>query len=280
MGIITVGCLKCGLIQTNPRPSQEGINYFYIHDYRYYYHGVKSANLKHIQKFNKDIRFQNVSKFLFEYISFSSSSSLLDIGCSEGEFFVALRNFGYKGHLYGVEINSNFAKFAAGRSDALVVKQVGDLTSKFDLITMNHVFEHFLNPNFLINQIKSKLKKDGYVYIDVPDAEEYSRLDDLHIAHLFHYTQRTLAVIFENAGFQIVLCEKYSPIGHPKSIRLLAKLSKNRIQRKYLSTYRSENHTWKKINDISILSKRVRVLLSLIPGFSGLYHFIKRQFKA
>lgn len=281
MGIKTVGCLNCGLIQTNPRPTQDSINYFYAHDYRYFYQGLKSANLKHIQKFNKNIRFQNVSKFLSEYIPFSSTSfSLLDIGCSEGEFFVALRSLGYKGHLCGVEINSNFAKFAAKRSDAKVVKQIEDFTSKFNFITMHHVFEHFLNPQYLINKIKSKLRKGGYVYIDVPDADEYSNLDDLHIAHLFHYTQRTLPVIFENAGFTIVLCEKYSPIGHPKSIRLLARFANIRTQRKYSSTTRSESLAWKKITTISILNKRVKVLLSLVPGLSRLYRLIKNQLKA
>jgi SAM-dependent methyltransferase len=280
MGLITVGCMECGLIQTNPRPSQKGITHFYTNDYRSFYQGQKSPNLAYIQKFNKDTRLGNTSDFLSQFISFSSLKvSLLDIGCSEGELFVALRRAGYKGNLFGIEINSDFAKYAANRIDAEVVPRIEDLMTKFNVISMNHVFEHFLYPNSLINQLKSKLRKGGYLYIDVPDAEEYSRLDDLHIAHLFHYTQRTLTALFESAGFEVVLCEKYSPLAHPKSIRLVARVARNGINYKHNTKVQSENVAWQKVAQVSILNKRIKVFLALIPGVVKFYHLLKNILK-
>jgi hypothetical protein len=144
---------------------------------------------------------------------------------------------------------------------------------------MNHVFEHFLNPNFLINQLKRKLRKGGYIYIDVPDAEEYSRLDDLHIAHLFHYTQRTLAAIFESSGFEVIQCEKYSPVAHPKSIRLVAKVAGDGVNKNQITTSQSESFAWQKITQISILKKRAKVLIALIPGVIRFSHLLKSAIK-
>ncbi|MGJ4748410.1 class I SAM-dependent methyltransferase, partial [Leptospira sp. SA-E8] len=146
----------------------------------------------------------------------------LDVGCSEGVFFGALRDIGYGEEMYGVEPNPEFAAFAARQTGARVYPSLDGLTERFDLITLSHVFEHFLRPDEFLREIRKNLSETGLLYIDVPDVNEYASLADLHIAHLYHFSSRTLTELLEVSGFKVVACEAHRPPHHPRSVRLVA----------------------------------------------------------
>jgi len=59
--------------------------------------------------------------------------------------------------------------------------------------------------------------------VDVPDASAYSSLNDLHIAHLYHFSSRTLTAIAEKSGLSMSRIESHSPPRHPSSLRALLK---------------------------------------------------------
>jgi SAM-dependent methyltransferase len=151
----------------------------------------------------------------------SKQSAVLDFGCGEGSLFAALRKAGFTGAFYGVELNASFGEFASRYGDATVSNSIRS-REPVDLAIMNHVLEHLSDPIGVLREIASLLKKDGRLYIDVPDAEEYGSIYDLHIAHIYHFTQRTLKSLVEKAGYTVLLVEKHSPPFHPRSVRLVA----------------------------------------------------------
>ena len=68
------------------------------------------------------------------------------------------------------------------------VGEIGKLKikKKFDLITLNKVLEHVENPvNFLKNSIKF-LKKDGLIYIEVPDSKAKIKLIGIRPGEKLH----------------------------------------------------------------------------------------------
>ena len=146
---------------------------------------------------------------------------MLDFGCGEGSLFAALRKAGFIGNFYGVELNSSFGEYASRYGDATVSNAI-QAREQVDLAVVNHVLEHLYDPIGTLREIRKLIKPEGYLYVDVPDAEEYGTIYDLHIAHIYHFTERTLKNIVQQAGFLVNKVEKHYPPHHPKSIRLVA----------------------------------------------------------
>jgi SAM-dependent methyltransferase len=261
MGIKTVGCMHCGLIQSNPRPSENGLNVFYSRDYRRFYQNVVKPSDSYILNTKKNERMDYTVKYLNSTIDFSNINSVLDFGCSEGALFEALIRDGYNRQLLGVEPNEDFANFIRLNRNIQVYPSIDKIDKSFDLIILIHVFEHLLYPNLILEKILLNIKEGGYIYIDVPDADEYTDLSSLHIAHIYHFTTGTLKAMLEKAGFTVLTCEKHNPPFHPKSVRILARYFSESKVKGEIPTAQSELNTWLKVKRIStiffLLKKRL-----------------------
>lgn len=222
LGLRTVGCRGCGLLQTNPRPDAAGLGTFYAHHYRRLYQGVADPDAAYVSTWRKGERLRYTAAHLMQALQLGSHSHLLDYGCGEGSLFVALRQAGYEGRLFGVEPNERFARFAAEHGRAEVAATLPDLRD-LDAAVLNHVLEHLADPVGLLRSVRQRLKPGGWLYIDVPDADRYVNVSDLHIAHILHFTARTLPALVTAAGFEVVRCETHDPPHHPLSLRLQAR---------------------------------------------------------
>lgn len=281
MGLNTVGCVHCGLVQTNPRPSAQGLNTFYSNFYRRYYQGVVSPSQAYVTKMRKEERFARAVSFIRSHINLNDiKGEVLDVGCSEGGFFKALRMSGFDGKLFGVEPNRSFAEYAEKTTNAKVYESLDKLDEKVDLVVLNHVFEHLYNPISFLSSIKKNLKKHSYVYIDVPDAEAYKSIDDIHIAHLFHFTTRTLSRIIADAGYHLIVCEQHNPPFHPPSIRVLINLDVSKLQKSIVTNKKTEGFVWDNLKQIKIpIKKVVRLMVLRIPYSRVFYNFIRSLFQ-
>jgi 2-polyprenyl-3-methyl-5-hydroxy-6-metoxy-1,4-benzoquinol methylase len=222
LGLRTVGCTGCGLLQTNPRPDAAGLDSFYTHHYRRLYQGVDDPDAAYVSAYRKDERLRYTAAHLLQVLRLGPQSHLLDYGCGEGSLFVALRQAGFEGRLSGVEPNARFAAFAAQQGRASVtagLPEVHDL----DAVVLNHVLEHLADPVGLLGALRQRMKPQGLLYIDVPDAERYARVGDLHLAHILHFTARTLPTVVAAAGFEPLHCQPHDPPHHPLSLRLAAR---------------------------------------------------------
>lgn len=275
MGLITVGCNHCGLIQTNPRPSKTGIEFFYSQEYRKFYQGVSNPSEEYIQQNNKYERMTYLVSFLNKVVNITENTVILDIGCSEGAFFGALRKSGFSGKLYGVELNKAFAEYAATRNNAEVYSTINDLNVSFDLIVVNHVFEHLLEPQIFLHDIKRLLKDDGVLFIDVPDVERYSSIGDLHLGHLFHYSTRTLNNFLSKNEYRVELCEPHDPPHHPKSVRLLAK-KEGFTDNNFLTTKNTEISSWLLIRKLSFFNYKLKRIISNLPFAIQIWSYLKK----
>ena len=276
MRLVIVGCNICGMIQTNPRPTEAGLVSFYKNDYRKFYQDVISPDQDYINQHNKQERLQYTICFLKNLVSYLPAVSILDVGCSEGALFSAFRGDGFVGALFGVELNQEFASYAEKKSGAKVYPTLAALTEPCNLIVVNHVFEHLLKPCDFLENIKYLMKKDGFLYIDVPDACEYRSLDDLHLAHIFHYTTRTLTRLVERWGFDVISCEKHNPPFHPKSIRLVAKKREVPGAVCTNSSPVTELAAWSRVKRISPIRRKFRILVSRIPFAKRIYKVLNR----
>ena len=83
----------------------------------------------------------------------------------------------------------------------------------FDVIWLSHVLEHIIEPIHFLNKIKNNLKKDGVIFIEVPNCEYEPMLQNSiqKNPHLFHFTKNALSKLVENVGYKILSCDVFRP---------------------------------------------------------------------
>jgi len=249
-GLQTVGCAGCGLLQTNPRPDERQLDDFYAHHYRRFYQGVVDPDARYVAKLHKDVRLRYTANFLMQALRLNPESRLLDYGCGEGSLFVALREAGFEGQLYGVELNEQFARFAAEQGRATVGPRLSDFGA-LDAVVINHVLEHLPQPLRLLGELRTAMAPGGLLYVDVPDSLEYTTVGDLHIAHIVHFTEATLARLLQRGGFEPVSIERHAPPHHPRSIRVVARLATQALGEPSLTDPKSEEPAWNRMEMVA-----------------------------
>jgi len=223
MDLVTAGCLQCGLVMTNPQPDEQALDEFYRDHYRHYYQKTDTPSAAYIREFRKDERAATTAEFLHSQGLLFRGAAVLDIGASEGCILKAIADLEPTTQRIAVEPNPLFGAFAVDHAGCTLHASVDALRASgsqtFDLIIMNHVYEHVAHPVRFLTDLITLLTPRGQVYIDVPDITEYERLDSLHIAHLYHFGPDTLARAAARAGFAVNRLEKHRPVMHPLSLR-------------------------------------------------------------
>jgi len=144
------------------------------------------------------------------------SRNILDVGAATGKFLSTAEKYNLA--VYGVEYSSYAAKQAKIKYGYDFF--IGDLLEyetqdiRFDLIHLNHVFEHLIDPNAAIEKMSSLLNKNGKIYIEVPlqfsiieiiKFKFFGVVKEFDIFSLHHpvfYRPNTLRRIFSEHGYQ------------------------------------------------------------------------------
>jgi SAM-dependent methyltransferase len=91
----------------------------------------------------------------------------------------------------------------------------------FDTIIVSHVLEHVPQPVKFLADLARYLKPDGRLFVDVPDVCAYHWLADLHIAHIFHFSARTLIGAANAAGLGVVEIRHHHPPKLPACVSVV-----------------------------------------------------------
>jgi len=142
-----------------------------------------------------------------ERINLKPWSRILDVGCGNGRFLSVLFHMGFS-NLTGIDkfISKDFALFNKVR---VWKKGIDDLTKKFDLITLHHVFEHMPHQKNVLTSLYNKLNKKGTVIIRIPvknKAWEIYREHWVQIdapRHFYLHTINSFKLLAENTGFAV-----------------------------------------------------------------------------
>jgi SAM-dependent methyltransferase len=197
----TVACDSCGLLFTNPMPTDAELATYYSDFYRFDYQAADTApKEKHLKKRRAEAagRVSQLEGLLPE------AGRTLDFGCGSGEFVGAMLTLGHDAH--GFEPGDTYGSHAKSLyGERITVSGWQDVSyaDRFDLITCFHVLEHLSNPVDALRQMAAWAKPEGFVFIEVPDLGKphpNKGFGALHFAHLLGFNHHNLIVAAAEAG--------------------------------------------------------------------------------
>ena len=135
-------------------------------------------------------------------------TKILDYGCYQGAFLYSCKKiFNFK--TFGTDFSKEGLKLA---KSVFMVDEVFETNNNFfkkktkvDIVSLLHVFEHLSDPvNFLLKIKKNILKKNGFLYLEIPNP--YSNpLNDP--THLNLYSEKTIKYILESCNYKVLNIE-------------------------------------------------------------------------
>lgn len=205
-----------------PKPSNEELTDYYSNKYYQqdkdnftYSHSYSQDELNYIE--NKLEQKRYILKNIFND---DSPKKIIDIGCGEGFILNHFEKLNWD--VLGMD-HSDFSisKFHPHLLDRFKkgdvfdhIKQLVDNKEQFDVIFLDNILEHVVDPNELISSCYQMLKKGGVLVVDVPN--DFSNLqtelyDKKHVSkeywvvvpdHLIYFTPKSLTNLCESFGFE------------------------------------------------------------------------------
>lgn len=253
-------CETCSLGITSPRPELEKLGEYYQSEEYISHSGKTSGGIGHIYKAARSFALNWKARVVDTQ---KPEKTALDFGCGTGEFLNTLKNKGWK--IEGVEPSDSARQKAESITGQNINRELTQLLGKqFDVITAWHVIEHVPNLTETIQQLKALLKKDGTIFIAVPnyesaDAKKYKEFWAGYDVprHLWHFSKKGMTMLLQShqltvtniipmkldAYYVSMLSERYQNKGNS-----LATLTKG-----FLSGFKSNSAARKTTNHSSLI---------------------------
>ena len=144
------------------------------------------------------------------YKELIKGSEVLDFGCGRGDFVQLSKKISKRS--VGLELDTINREYLnnIGVQCVHTLSELND--NKFDLITLNHVFEHLNDPINILVELRKYLKDDGVIIIEVPHARDLL-LETFNLEsfknftfwseHLILHTRKSLEIFATNSGLQL-----------------------------------------------------------------------------
>ena len=192
---------------------------FYSENYSVISHGsnIEEKFEKILSLKKKSDNYFRVKRFLdFFKNSLNRKIKLLDVGSGLCVFLYAISKK-VSWNIQGIEPDLNFVNFARKKLKLNVSRltlEKNKNKKKYDIISLNKVIEHVKNPILFLKKINKMLKKNGYIYIEVPDGESASQHKDaknrqeFYVDHLHVFSLKSLANCTKFANFKLLKIDK------------------------------------------------------------------------
>ena len=245
-------CKKCSLIQ-------KIINKKYLKKLAIIYKKYQAFPIKNGQE--NIINYKNKeffrSDFLLKKINNHKkliSLDVLDFGCGSGFTLSRISSLYSSNNLYGFDYNSKRIKDLNKIQNfkKLYSQKIQKINKKFDIIILNHVFEHLVNPILYLKKIKQLLKKNGLIILQMPNISK-NFTDIFTFDHICYYNEDTL----KNLLNKISIFEYSFKVCIPKEITCFLKIKKNNKKKSNIIHKNKSIKIEEKFSKIDNFSKQI-----------------------
>jgi 2-polyprenyl-3-methyl-5-hydroxy-6-metoxy-1,4-benzoquinol methylase len=204
-----VRCGSCRLVFTNPRPDTKSIGRYYQTENYVSHAGSKKGLIYLIYDVVRNISLRKKKEVIEQY---NAGGRLLDVGCGLGYFLNHMVKGGWDAK--GLDVSEearNFVSESFGLN-VLPEEELDNLpAASYDVITMWHVLEHVHLLQARVKLLKTLLKKDGTLFIAVPNSDAWEVgfykefWDGFDVPrHLYHFNHTSIEKLMEICGLKVV----------------------------------------------------------------------------
>jgi 2-polyprenyl-3-methyl-5-hydroxy-6-metoxy-1,4-benzoquinol methylase len=205
-GYDVVVCDECGMSFATGLPDQQRFAQYYADSSKY------DLSAEGAQLSARDLqRYADQAAFVAAHVA-DRTAPILDVGTATGAFLQALREEGFE-RPYGVDPSPDAVRVA--RDKLGLDMAVGGLDAaeawghKFGLVSYVAVLEHVLHPRELVRATSRLLRRDGFVFVSVPDAGSFkdhvdAPFQEFSVEHVNYFTRRSLANAMGAEGYSLV----------------------------------------------------------------------------
>lgn len=217
-----------GFYEIHPKPSLNELSEHYAEKYYQessgsYAHSYSEDELRYFEVCG-EIALKTIHRY-----KVPTTKNLLDLGCGEGFFSKVFNKEGWKTTLidfsddglsrHNPSLLENFIQ-----SDLITyIENKREELNVFDVINLDNVLEHVIDPVRLLSNLKSNMHSDAILRIEVPN--DFSSFQDLLVKlgcteetwvsppeHLSYFNTSSLKALLENQGFELVSVQTDFPI--------------------------------------------------------------------
>ncbi|MBW5392354.1 class I SAM-dependent methyltransferase [Brachyspira pilosicoli] len=199
-------CDECSLYFIDS-PTDEEINSLYKNEY---HNNIKNKLFEIAKSKMRYARSLSQFNFIKQTIDLKNKD-ICEIGAFDGLLLSLFKK--NNNNVFGYELNDDARVYAKKKYDIDLKENFLESKSKYDIIILSHVIEHFREPKEILIKIKSMLKENGFIYIEVPNSPmpnecSYNMLMRyLNTEHIVNFNMDNLIKFAESADLKIVRSE-------------------------------------------------------------------------
>ena len=255
-------CNKCGHIYNIlSKTEQKNILNFYTKEFISLSEG-KTKN------YVLEKRTDDCFKILKKHCNYSSK--ILDLGCGDGYMLKFLYKKGYK-NLSGLDILPEKKKYKYCNRISGNIEKLPYKSSSFDLILLEQVFEHSVNPRKVLQEAFRVTKLNGKIVIGIPNAAKYSasqlfpfymiimkeHIQHFDLQHIKMLSRDLDAHVLETKETTYPLRSMNMPCSNLYIVLQKKKLIKKKLKNKFLLRTKMAKYLKQSNNKLNFIAKKL-----------------------
>jgi len=232
-------CVACGYAMVDPLPTVEVLTrlynskeYFDTH-MRYDFDALKDEDIARMVRTQFDFH-----GAMLRGIDLSRVRKMLEVGPGGGFAMKAFEKMGYD--VTGLETSTAASAFIRSRQGLTMINSsLEDYVTApgegYDLVFLNHVLEHFLDPIAAMTKLRSLVNPGGLLYLRVPDHDSFDRRaygrqwPAYAYYHISNFSERSLRLLVEREGFRVLGVRRFISEKAPSWAKTLSRVTRGRI---------------------------------------------------
>jgi 2-polyprenyl-3-methyl-5-hydroxy-6-metoxy-1,4-benzoquinol methylase len=162
--------------------------------------------------------------------NYTKEKNILDIACNDGSQLDSYKKSGY--NTYGIDPAENLYKISSKNHsiicDYLTYNSIEKFNTTFDVIVAQNVFAHNSYPKQFLEICKSKLKNNGYIFIQTSQADMIlnNQFDTIYHEHISFFSVKSFCSLAKKVGLNVVDVHR-TPIHGTSFVFVLSKCDKD-----------------------------------------------------
>lgn len=204
-----VSCINCRFVFADTPSNQQTYNDYYTLLSKY--EDIEISSGGGTNNYDYD-RLERTAKTIQTILN-NKSLSILDMGCANGGLLKSLKKLGFN-NIMGIDPSKTCNTYVNNEGISCMEGDIfsesfKNLSITFDCFILTHVLEHIYDLKIAIGNIVSKIKENGILYVEVPDASryfEYYMVPYYYIdcEHINHFDKNSLSNLICSKGFRLV----------------------------------------------------------------------------